>query len=88
MINIGEVMARWTNDMFLPTPHRVINRFGRERYSVPFFALPDWDAIIVPVPSSCGPGNPQKYPPRRAALCWQAWMIPACKRRDGQPGWP
>jgi isopenicillin N synthase-like dioxygenase len=68
VINIGEVMARWTNDVFLPTPHRVINRFGRERYSVPFFALPDWDAIIVPVASCCGPENPQKYPPRRAAF--------------------
>jgi len=66
VINIGEVMARWTNDMFLPTPHRVFNRFGRERYSVPFFALPDWDAVIVPAATCCGPANPQKYPPRRA----------------------
>ena len=68
VVNIGEVMARWTNDMFLPTPHRVFNRFGRERYSVPFFALPDWDAVIAPVATCCGPEKPQKYPPRRAVF--------------------
>jgi isopenicillin N synthase-like dioxygenase len=61
-------MSRWTNDLFLPTPHRVINRFGRERYSIPFFTLPDWDAIVVPVETCCDPGNPPKYPPRRAAF--------------------
>lgn len=66
VVNIGEVMARWVNDLFVPTPHRVINTSGLERYSVPFFALPDYDAIISCVPTCRGPGNPPKYPTRRA----------------------
>ncbi len=68
VINIGEIMARWTNDLLVPTPHRVVNRFGRERYSIPFFSSPDWDAMIGPVPTCIGLENPQKYPPRRAAF--------------------
>ena len=63
VINIGDMMARWTNDRFASTPHRVINRSGRERYSVPFFAIPDFDAVVACLPGCQGPGNPAKYPP-------------------------
>jgi isopenicillin N synthase-like dioxygenase len=68
VINIGEIMARWVNDTFIPTPHRVVNLSGRERYSIPFFLLPDWDAMIAAVPTCRGPDNRMKYIPRRAAF--------------------
>jgi len=49
VINIGEMMKVWTDGMFAATPHRVINVYGQERYSVPFFVNADYDAIIEPI---------------------------------------
>ncbi len=40
VINIGDVMMKWTNGRFVSTPHRVVNRATKPRYSVPFFANP------------------------------------------------
>jgi isopenicillin N synthase-like dioxygenase len=63
--NIGDMMARWSNDCFASTAHRVINRSGTERYSAAFFAIADSDAGVECPPSCTGPDNPPKYPPLR-----------------------
>ena len=58
VINIGDLMARWTADRWVSTLHRVIARPGQSaRQSLAFFHQPDWDAKIVPLDGS------DAYPP-------------------------
>ena len=51
IINIGDLMARWTNDTWVSTLHRVVNppadqAAGSRRQSLVFFHNPDYDAVI------------------------------------------
>ncbi len=63
LVNLGNVMKRWSNDRFLSTPHGVLNDSGKDRYSIAFFYSPNVDAVIECLPSCAGPDNPPRYPP-------------------------
>lgn len=63
VINIGDLIQRLTNDIYLANMHRVINTSGRERFSIPFFIDADFDAVIAPLPSCVSEANPQRYQP-------------------------
>ena len=58
VVNIGDCLMRWTNDIYVSTPHRVRPPDHRRR-SVAFFLDPNPDAVIAALP---GTGKP-KYPP-------------------------
>jgi isopenicillin N synthase-like dioxygenase len=60
VVNVGDLLARWTNDRFKSTPHRVVNRSGRARYSCAVFVDPDRDTLIDPV---VRPGEAARYEP-------------------------
>jgi isopenicillin N synthase-like dioxygenase len=61
LVNLGNVMKRWSNDRFLSTPHGVLNDSGRDRYSIAFFYSPTPAATIEVLPTCTGPGNPPRY---------------------------
>jgi isopenicillin N synthase-like dioxygenase len=63
VVNTGAMLARYSNDRFRATPHRVINRNDRSRYACPFFLGPNHDAVVEPVPSCVGADNPPRYEP-------------------------
>ena len=64
LLNVGDMLHRWSNGQLRSTPHRVINRSGRERYSCPFFYDPNVAAEIAPLASCIEPGNPPRFAPQ------------------------
>ncbi len=65
VVNTAEMLGRYSNDRFAPTPHRVVNASNQMRYAIPFFFGPGNDAIITPVPSCVSETEPAKYAPLR-----------------------
>lgn len=61
--NIGDCLMRWSNDVYVSTPHKVVSPPGADRYSVAFFLDPNPDAIVACLPSCIGPDRPAKYGP-------------------------
>ncbi|MGD9617944.1 MAG: isopenicillin N synthase family dioxygenase [Alphaproteobacteria bacterium] len=62
LVNGGDMLRRWTNDRFLATPHRAINRSGQERYAIPFFVDCNIDWPIECLPTCVSGERPAKYP--------------------------
>lgn len=63
VMNVGDTLHRFSNGHFISTPHRVINRSGRPRYSCPFFFDPGMRAVVQPLPCSISRGRPSQYEP-------------------------
>ncbi len=62
VVNLGDLLMRWTNDVYVSTPHRVIPP-ARQRYSLAFFFQPNPDVVVEALP---GTGEPH-YPPITSA---------------------
>ena len=48
VINVGELMKRWTNARFQATVHRVIHTKDADRFSMPLFCNPNFDTVVDP----------------------------------------
>ena len=62
VVNVGDLLSRWTNDAFRSTPHRVINRAGVERHSMVVAADPDFATMVDPA-IVCRDGEAARYEP-------------------------
>jgi isopenicillin N synthase-like dioxygenase len=73
VVNVGDLLARWSNDVLRSTMHRVVAPPAKKiseteaitplRQSIAFFCNPNFDAEITCLPNCSGPRNEPKYPP-------------------------
>jgi isopenicillin N synthase-like dioxygenase len=71
VINIGDLMMRWTNDRWVSTLHRVVNppepvAARARRLSLVFFHHPNYDADVACIPTCADAANPPRYPSVKA----------------------
>ncbi|HYB43272.1 MAG TPA: 2-oxoglutarate and iron-dependent oxygenase domain-containing protein [Candidatus Methylomirabilis sp.] len=68
VVNLGDMMERWTNDRWKSTVHRVVNpppaqAEGSRRQTVGFFLHPNYDARVACLPTCAEAGRPPHHPP-------------------------
>jgi isopenicillin N synthase-like dioxygenase len=66
VVNLGDMLERWTNGLVKSTKHRVLTCGDSERYSIPFFYEPAFDTVVQCLDVCCSETNPPKYPPTTA----------------------
>ncbi|XP_043722737.1 2-oxoglutarate-Fe(II) type oxidoreductase hxnY-like isoform X2 [Telopea speciosissima] len=64
IVNLGDMLERWSNCIFRSTLHRVLGN-GQERYSMAFFVEPSHECLVECLPSCKSETNPPKFPPVR-----------------------
>lgn len=78
VVNLGDMLERWTNGLYRSTLHRVLTvvnttnddtengnkALARQRLSIPFFYEPAYDTVVSCLPTCCNDtDNPPRYPP-------------------------
>lgn len=65
VVNVADMLARWTNDRWQSTPHRVRNLSGRDRFSCAYFFDMDLDCTVACLDSCHSAADPARYQPVR-----------------------
>ncbi len=76
VINTGDMMQVWSNDLYQAAVHRVLAMKGTDRYSIPFFFNPAAGAVVEPLPGAVSSERPPRYRP----IPWSDFRY---KRTDG-----
>jgi isopenicillin N synthase-like dioxygenase len=63
VVNVGNLLARWTNDLYCSTLHRALHIGNKPRISGAFFVYPDDRAMVRCLDTCQGPQNPPRYEP-------------------------
>ena len=63
IVNLGDMLQRWSNDRYKSTLHRVVNQTNKERYSIPFFFEPNFDCVVKCLPCCVQNGEKPNYEP-------------------------
>jgi len=66
VVNLGDMLERWTNGLMKSTQHRVLTSGDSERYSIPFFYDPAFETLVECLDVCTDEGNPPRYPPTTA----------------------
>ncbi|XP_059432282.1 2-oxoglutarate-Fe(II) type oxidoreductase hxnY-like isoform X1 [Corylus avellana] len=62
IVNLGDMLERWSNCIFKSTLHRVLVN-GQERYSIAYFVEPSHDCLVECLPTCKSENNPPKFTP-------------------------
>lgn len=65
VVNVADMLSRWTNRRWQSTPHRVKNLSGGDRFSVPYFFDMDMDSVVECLPGCSDLSNPPRFAPVR-----------------------
>jgi isopenicillin N synthase-like dioxygenase len=80
IINIGDLLMRWTNDRWVSTIHRVINppeevRRNTDRMSIAYFFVPNYDTDVSCIESCMSADHPPRYEPTTAGGHWRGKIL-------------
>lgn len=84
VVNLGDLMATWTNDLFTSNLHRAANVSPQARISIPFFVSPQGATMIRCLPTCHSPSNPPRYEPVTAGDYVRTLLEQS--GRTGRPG--
>jgi isopenicillin N synthase-like dioxygenase len=61
VVNVGNLLERWTNDLYKSTLHRALHVGNDPRISAALFVYPDADTVVRCIHTCQGPDNPPRY---------------------------